>query len=42
MLIGKPEKAERVLGWKPKIGLKELAQEMIQADIALMKNNPLA
>jgi GDPmannose 4,6-dehydratase len=33
LLIGNPEKAERVLGWKRQITFKELVERMIQNDI---------
>jgi GDPmannose 4,6-dehydratase len=32
-LIGKPEKAERILGWKAKTNWKELAEIMVQSDL---------
>ena len=32
-LIGKPEKAERILGWKAKTHWKELAQIMVESDL---------
>jgi GDPmannose 4,6-dehydratase len=32
-LLGKPEKAERLLGWKPKITFKKLVAEMARADL---------
>lgn len=39
LLVGNPEKAEKKLGWKPKISIKELAHEMIAADIYQLKMN---
>jgi GDPmannose 4,6-dehydratase len=33
LLIGNPEKAERVLGWKRQITFKELVERMVQNDI---------
>ncbi|EGD79143.1 GDP-mannose 4 [Salpingoeca rosetta] len=41
-LLGNPEKAERQLGWKPKISLNDLVKEMVKADIDLMSHNPRA
>ena len=36
-LKGKPEKAKKVLGWKPKINFKELVEIMVDADIKRLK-----
>jgi GDPmannose 4,6-dehydratase len=33
LLLGNPGKAERVLGWKPRVSLEELAAEMVKADL---------
>lgn len=33
LLLGDPTKAHRVLGWHHKVGLKELAHEMVQSDL---------
>jgi len=33
LLIGNPEKAERVLGWRPQTTLEELCQMMVDADL---------
>lgn len=33
LLIGSPEKAKQVLGWKPKIKLEELCEMMVKADL---------
>jgi GDPmannose 4,6-dehydratase len=33
LLIGNPEKAERVLGWKPRTTLEQLCQMMVEADL---------
>lgn len=38
-LLGDASKAEKVLGWKPKIKFEELVKEMVAADIELMKKN---
>lgn len=33
LLIGNPEKAERILGWKPRTTLEQLCQMMVEADL---------
>ncbi|MHC1677334.1 GDP-mannose 4,6-dehydratase [Stenotrophomonas maltophilia] len=33
LLIGNPEKAERILGWKPQTSLEQLCQMMVEADL---------
>jgi GDPmannose 4,6-dehydratase len=33
LLLGSPAKAKRVLGWEPKISVRELCSEMTQADL---------
>ena len=33
LLIGNPEKAERILGWKPQASLEQLCQMMVEADL---------
>ena len=33
LLIGNPDKAEKVLGWAPKTTLEELCQMMVEADL---------
>ncbi len=38
LLIGDPTKAKTQLGWEPKYDLPALVSEMVQADIALFKN----
>lgn len=42
LLLGDSTKARTVLGWKPKWTFDELVKDMMSADIALMKKNPLA
>jgi GDPmannose 4,6-dehydratase len=32
-LLGNPRKANRILGWEPKVRFKELAQMMVDADV---------
>jgi GDPmannose 4,6-dehydratase len=39
MLIGNPEKANRVLGWYPEYDLKGLVADMMQSDIKLMQKD---
>lgn len=38
LLIGNPTKAKSILGWEPKIALKELCQIMVEADLIRNKN----
>jgi GDPmannose 4,6-dehydratase len=40
-LVGDASKAQRMLGWKPKITLKELVREMVQADYMSAKRDAL-
>lgn len=42
LLLGDASKAKRELGWSPKIGFQELVRDMMEADINLMKKNPIA
>jgi GDPmannose 4,6-dehydratase len=37
LLVGTPEKAEKVLGWKPTVGFQDLVTMMVDADIALLE-----
>lgn len=39
LLIGNPEKAQRVLGWKPEYDLESLIQDMMESDVKLMKKD---
>ena len=41
LLIGNPEKANRVLGWLPKYTLDEMVKEMVAADIQLFRKNKI-
>lgn len=41
LLVGNPKKAEKVLGWKPKVQLEELAKMMIEADYKRTNKNNL-
>jgi len=36
-LKGKPDKAKKILGWKPKVSFKELVEMMVDADIKRLK-----
>jgi len=38
-LIGSPDKAYEKLGWKPKYSFKELIEEMVPADLQLLKRD---
>jgi GDPmannose 4,6-dehydratase len=37
LLIGDATKAEKVLGWKPKVKFRELVRLMVDADLELVK-----
>ena len=39
LLLGDPSKAEREMGWKPKVKFKELAKMMFEADLKLVEEN---
>jgi GDPmannose 4,6-dehydratase len=39
LLLGDPGKARRVLGWEPKITLKEMIEEMVEADMRRLTNS---
>ena len=41
LLIGDPKKAKEKLGWKPKIKLEALVEEMVESDIKLVENGDL-
>ncbi len=41
LLIGNPEKAKNELGWVPKVGLNQLCEMMVRADIARITNKKL-
>ncbi|GLH10728.1 GDP-mannose 4,6 dehydratase [Gryllus bimaculatus] len=40
LLLGDPSKAREKFGWKPKVTFKELVQDMMEADLELMRKNP--
>ena len=42
LLIGDPRKAERKLGWRHETSVRDLAREMVQADLEVMKTAPIA
>ena len=39
LLVGDSSKAEKVLGWKPKVNFKKLVEIMVKADYDYLKNN---
>ena len=41
LLIGDPTKAQQQLGWKHKTGVRDLAREMVQADLETMQSAPI-
>jgi GDPmannose 4,6-dehydratase len=41
LLIGKPQKAKEVLGWKPKIKFQDLVRIMVEADMQRLGRNNL-
>ncbi|MDC0886617.1 GDP-mannose 4,6-dehydratase [Altererythrobacter sp.] len=42
LLIGDASKAQQKLGWKPVIGVRELVQEMVAADLEIMRGDVIA
>lgn len=42
LLLGDFSKAKQILGWVPKVSFTELVNDMMKADIELMKKNPVA
>jgi GDPmannose 4,6-dehydratase len=42
LLIGDPTKAREKLGWTHKTSIRDLAREMVQADLAVMRDAPIA
>ena len=38
-LLGNPSKAKRLLNWKPKVSIKELAKEMVEEDLKILSKN---
>jgi GDPmannose 4,6-dehydratase len=41
MLLGDASKAKKILGWKPKIGFRELAKMMVDADMRLAEDEKI-
>ena len=41
-LLGDPTKAKTKLGWQPKVEFSDLVKDMMDSDISLMKQNPIA
>lgn len=41
-LLGDATKAKTELNWKPKISFEELVRDMMEADLKLMRSNPMA
>jgi GDPmannose 4,6-dehydratase len=39
VLLGNAGKAKRVLGWEPDSSLKEMIQEMVEADLERLRNS---
>lgn len=42
LLLGDSSKARRELNWEPKVTFPQLVKDMVEADIELMRKNPLA
>jgi len=42
LLIGDPSKAHQKLGWRHETSVRELAREMVEADMVLMRDAPIA
>jgi GDPmannose 4,6-dehydratase len=42
LLIGDPSKAREKLGWEPQMGVRELAREMVAADLEIMRGDTIA
>jgi len=41
LLIGDPSKAKQKLGWSHDTSARELAREMVEADLILMRDAPI-
>ena len=41
-LLGDPKKAHQQLGWRHKTPVRELAREMVEADLKIMRDEPIA
>jgi GDPmannose 4,6-dehydratase len=42
LLIGDPSKAHQQLGWRHETSVRELAREMVEADLKIMRDAPIA
>ena len=42
LLLGDPAKAHQKLGWRHETSVRELAREMVEADLAVMRDAPIA
>ena len=42
LLLGDPKKAHQKLGWRHETSVRDLAREMVQADLEIMRNAPIA
>jgi GDPmannose 4,6-dehydratase len=42
LLIGDPTKANTQLGWSHEMSVRDLAREMVQADLQVMRDAPIA
>lgn len=42
LLIGDPSKAHQKLGWRHETSVRELAREMVEADLVVMRDAPIA
>lgn len=42
LLLGDPSKAHQKLGWKHETSPRELAREMVEADLKIMRDEPIA
>jgi len=42
LLIGDPKKAHQKLGWRHETSVRELAREMVEADLQVMRDAPIA
>ena len=41
LLLGDPGKAHQKLGWRHETSVRELAREMVQADLEVMRSAPM-
>ena len=38
-LLGNPSKAKKLLKWKPKVSIEELAKEMVEEDLKILSKD---